>query len=150
MAGWLLLTSWDVTLGAGVYKWVDGQGKVHYGDHRGTQAAESMKLRSSSPIADPAYEARQLEQQKLLESYAEKRKDKQLKADEAKKERENRRQNCDKAKAQMYAYEHARYLYDVDKDGNHRILSDEEHTKARQTAKDAVDHWCKQKNNIHQ
>ncbi len=126
-----------------MYKWVDEQGKVHYGDRRDTQAAEPLKLRSSPPVSDPAYEARQLEQQKLLEAYAEKRKEKQLEAAEAKKEKEKRKQNCDKAKAQMYAYEHARYIYDVDKDGNRRILSDEEHTKVRQEAKEAIDHWCK-------
>ena len=143
LLGWLLLTSSGIALGAEVYKWVDEQGKVHYGDHRSSQEAESLKLRSS-PASDPANEEQRLEQQKLLESYAEKRKEKQLKAAEIKKERENRRQNCDKAKVKMYAYEHARYLYDVDKEGNRRILSDEEHAKASQTAKGAVDHWCKQ------
>jgi hypothetical protein len=100
--GWLLLISWDAALGAEVYKWVDEQGKVHYGDHRSAQAAEPLKLRNSASTPDPGHEVRQLEQQKLLESYAVKRKEKKSKAAEAKKEREQQRQNCDKAKAQIH------------------------------------------------
>ena len=84
-----------------------------------------------------------LRQQKLLETYAEDRKEKQLKAAQAKKEKETRKQNCATAQGRLFSYEHAAYLCQYDKDGNRIILSDEEHAKDRQAAKDAVNQWCK-------
>lgn len=142
LVGGVSLGPWIIARGADAYKWIDEEGKVHYGDQRGAGAAESVKLKAS-PAPDPAYEARQLRQQKLLETYAENRKEKQLKVAQAKKEMETRKQNCAIAQGQLSSYEHAAYLYKYDKDGNRIILSDEEHAKARQAAKDAVNQWCK-------
>lgn len=142
LVGGLSLGPWVIALAADAYRWVDEEGKVHYGDQRGAGAAESLKLKAS-PASDSAYEARQLRQQKLLEIYAEDRKEKQLKATQEKKEKETRKQNCTTAQGQLFSYEHAAYLYKYDKDGNRIILSDQEHAKAHQAAKDAVNQWCK-------
>lgn len=140
LVGGVSLGPWMIAMGADAYKWVDEESKVHYGDQRGADAAESVKLKAS-PASDSAYEARQLRRQKLLETYAEDRKEKQLKAAQAKKE--TRKQNCATAQGQLSSYEHAAYLYKYDKDGNRIILSDQEHAKAHQAAKDAVNQWCK-------
>ena len=66
LVGGLSSGPWIIAMAADAYKWVDEEGKVHYGDQRGAGAAESVRLKAS-PASDSAYEARQLRQQKLLE-----------------------------------------------------------------------------------
>jgi hypothetical protein len=65
---------WGIASGTEVYKWVDENGRVNYGERRRTQPAEQLEL-ISIPDSDLTQEARRVKQQKLLRIFAEERKE---------------------------------------------------------------------------
>lgn len=126
-----------------VYKWVDGKGKVHYGDRPEGAKSRKLDVPASTPDADASSAARDERTRKLLDQYAEERSE----ADEAKAKRQQddakRKENCRLAKDILEDYRTASYLYDKGKDGERVVLSKEQRAEAEAEAKEAVATWCK-------
>jgi len=126
-----------------VYKWVDEDGKVHYGDRPGGAESTRIKLPDSLPVESPASGEREDRTRKLLDVYADERAERAEQQAKRKAEEAERKQNCAKARDLLDQYLHASYLYKVDAGGERHPLSFEERAKAEAEAQKAVDHWCK-------
>lgn len=137
-----VLSAWACAAPAGtVYRWVDGQGGVHYSDQRGAADAEPVPLQSAPP-PDASAAARRAKGLKLLQVLEEEREERRARKAKARRTREERRRKCAQARRQQSSYEHARYIYDEDGKGNRRILSDAEHREVLERAAEAVQRLC--------
>jgi len=137
LMGWLGFSA----ASAEIYKWIDEEGQVHYGDKPVGDASEQIKLRAE-PTADGNAEARHAKRDRLLEIFEEQRSERQALAAKQRAEREERRQRCEEAKRQQQKYETASAIFEKDDDGNRRILSDEEHAMVRRVSAEEVQRWC--------
>jgi hypothetical protein len=112
---------------AGVYKWTDEEGNVHFGDRPPSQeGAEQVKVPKSAPPSQaPDAKERWETQQRMLEIYKEDReKKKQAKAEE-KRKRKEMEARCVIARDQLKSYKDA-VLYDLEEDGKRRYYDEEE------------------------
>lgn len=125
----------------GVYKWVDEHGRVHYGDRPGGPGARELRVPESAP--PDADEASRLERRRhLLRAIEEEREQKRAEAARRKAEKERRARNCAVARDRLRSYRNAGYLYDLDREGRRRVLSDTERARAIADAERAVAYWC--------
>lgn len=113
---------------AGVYKWVDEKGNVHYGDKPKDTDAEQMRIPSKkTDTSSGSSDQNRLQyQRKLLEAMTKERRDKEMTQAKAKEEAEKNKRKCRKAKNELHDRRHSRYVYRLDKNGERVILSDEE------------------------
>lgn len=127
---------------AGIYKWVDENGKVHYGDQPGDSSAREIIL-PAAPAPDENQRAHEEKQKKLLQVFEEERQLKREQEATAKLEQQKREQECTLARARLKNYEHAGELTTQDKDGKQRTLSKAEYKQVVEDAKKAVEYWCR-------
>lgn len=126
-----------------VYKWIDANGKVHYGD-RPAAAAEKIEVRVTEPVPDEDSAARDEKTRRLLKQLEQERaEDAEARAQVA-EERAVRRTNCLKARDLLEKYRTSRYLYEDAEGKDHRVLTKEERAEAEAAAQKDVDKWCGQ------
>lgn len=128
-----------------VYRWVDDQGRLHFGDKPpNRETANSVPIISRPTPATPAptEEERRDKQQRLLRAWKEERLQREEKAAKNRAAQERREKNCHIARDQLRTYRNASALYDLDQHGKRRILNDADHKKALQEAEEDVAHWC--------
>jgi hypothetical protein len=132
------LLAWSCTASAVVYKWVDAQGKIQYGDTPpdGVQA-EVVELpgshASSAPTA-PAKPALTLQHQDPKVA--------QEKQSVAQDVAEVKQKQCADAQAAYQKLIDGRRIYKTDDNGQRVYLSSEEIDSSRLSAKQAVDDTC--------
>ena len=119
---------------AGVYKWIDEYGQVHYGDKPPTETAEEMTL-EESVVKEPAGEEtdRSDYQQRVLDSLSEERQRKEEIRDKHREEQDRFMEYCQRAKDKLERIKNARYLYGKGEDGDRIILTEEQ--RAEETKK---------------
>lgn len=127
---------------AGVYKWVDEQGKVHYGDRPGNSNASKIAVPKSPPATDNSLSERNAKRDKLLQTMEEERTLKEEDSRKAKQKSEEREQRCIEAQDKLKRYERAKYIYKPAEGGQEIIFSEEEREKATVEARKAVEEWC--------
>lgn len=143
---------------AGIYKWTDEQGKVHYGSQRPADAAaERLKINADpSPYSDPA-EAEETDKDAKKESDKES-KDEKKKEAEAKKRaeaeaakaaekpqisRKEKQKLCAQARANVQTIESRGRVRVKDEAGNSRHLTDQERSKELAASRKNVSKYCK-------
>jgi hypothetical protein len=136
---------------APVYKWVDQNGTVNYGDQppAGT-SAEALPIllrRSSGPPAQARLKTRDATApDSLLDSSQPADEadaaDPTVPADEREKLLAQRQDNCRKARDRMASYEQAKRIYRPGPTGDRVYLTSEEIDAERATARVAVAEWC--------
>lgn len=88
-----------------VYKWVDKDGKVHYGDEHEADTNTAEKVESKEPNTFSSKEAMTEEMRKALEASE---KDRKAREADAKAEAKAKKEKADKEKAEAEAAEKAR------------------------------------------
>lgn len=126
-----------------IYKWVDENGKTHYGDNapRDIGAAQEVHV-PNTPAVDAGVNTRQQRTERLLDSYKQDRYEKRELRQAAAEAKKKRKANCAIAKESQYEYAHAQTLYRRDADGNRINLTDEEYAAAIAELQAEVDEWC--------
>lgn len=127
---------------AEIYKWIDDDGKVIYGDKPATNDAEKIKIKNA-PEKDHQYQERHNKQQKLLDIIQEERNEKiSLK----KQEKENKAQQqaeCSDAIKKLKAMKDSSFLYRETDDPNNPIfLSDEERNHEESKYEEYIKNNC--------
>ncbi len=126
-----------------VYKWVDAEGKVHYGDRPEAPAAQTLRVPPAPPV-DTASQQR-------LEALKRQGKDNEQKkemaaaaaAANAGPSQEEMEKHCAASKQNLAQLEGAgALLFENDKDGNRRLLPLEERSKTTETMRKEVERWC--------
>ncbi len=141
----LLLTS-TFSVHAGVYKWVDENGKVHYGDQpKAAQPAVEMNV-DDTAVTVPAFGgdiSREEKRERLLEAMEEDRLEKQEKQEKQKAIKEQNRRKCNAYRDRMRHYERASALYKLDDNGNRVYMSDIDRAKATKDLRAKINKYCR-------
>ena len=140
-----VLVLWLASAGASaeVYKWIDSQGKVHYGDRRPAEGtrADTLELRPA-PTRDAELAERAFMRQRLLDAFeAEREEEAQSEAQvrAAKRELEMR---CARLESQLTRFERASIVYTEDERGERKYMSDGERREALADARDWIAEHC--------
>ncbi|MCU7921420.1 MAG: DUF4124 domain-containing protein [Candidatus Thiodiazotropha sp. (ex Dulcina madagascariensis)] len=132
-------------LEAGVYKWTDEQGRVHFSDRPVTGESTEVKIKerpaSQPPVSNQ--QERQLKMKRMLDVYEEDRAVKKEADQKQAQERKKRKRNCARAKDMYASHSRASGIYDLGKDGERRFLNDAARTRHMQKLKAEVARWCK-------
>ena len=133
---------------AEIYKWVDKDGNVQFGDkpEKGVEA-EEVEIKEASPAAaDPEARKRMEYQEKLLKVMEEERKqqneEKRVAREKEEKEKTLRKRNCAEARDYKRTLDASGPIYKLDEEGNRVYLSEEENRAERQRAVELVRKWC--------
>lgn len=127
---------------SGVYKWVDSEGNVHFGDQPTDGAAAQIPQPKTQVPADAAYQERLQRQKQYLDARQEERVQAKQKAAEAKAKKVEREAQCQKAKEQLaYLEAHSR-LYTILPNGEQQYLSDEQRDAELATVRKQVAELC--------
>ena len=113
-----LLLALAPAAGAQVFKWVDENGKTHYGDKPPKGQGESLNLRSAPTPASGLAASPQEQAQKLLQSYEQERQDKQKKAQEAEAQAQKQLVACNSARESLKIAQQAGCHYSRGADGS--------------------------------
>jgi len=110
---------------AGVYKWTDEEGNVHFGDRPRGENAEQVKVPKSAPAsqAPDAAERRQT-QQRMLDIYREDREKKKQAKAEKKRKRKEMEARCVVARDRLKSFQNS-VLYELQEDGERSYYSEE-------------------------
>ena len=132
---------------AGVYKWVDENGKIHYGDQpQSSQPSVEMNIDVTPSVSmgsDEDQLSREEKRERLLQSMEEDRLEKQEQREKQNALRAQNRQKCIRYRDRMRHYQRANALYKLDKDGNRVYMSDTDRAKATKKLQAQIDRYCK-------
>jgi len=130
---------------AGAYKWVDEEGRVHFGDRPTSTQAEQIKLKKNpkaSLSTAPNAEQRRITQQRMLDVYRQEREAKKAAKQKQKEEALKIAQQCADARDNLRQYERSQ-LYENLPNGERRYLSTKERKKAILQLKTNIKRHCK-------
>ena len=116
---------------AGLYKWVDDEGNVHYSQKR-PRDQQFKRLKAPPPAPDNA--------KTLYKSNKPAEKSGKTAASETAKNKEIRAKNCAQAKKKLTNFQVHRRMRD--KDGNVAVIGDKERTKQIENATKAISNYC--------
>lgn len=141
----LLLVLWAGTaLAGGVYKWVDANGGVHFGERPppGAQSQEMpMQVAPIAPSNDDEA-ARDEKRQKLLNAFDQDQAQQQAQAQQQKQQEAVRARNCAIARDRLRGLTDSNRIYTLNADGTRHYYNDSQRSAAIQSARSAVDQWC--------
>lgn len=129
---------------AGIYKWVDDEGRVHYGDRPASDAPTLQIEVDEAPSTAPASDAlsREEKRRRLLETMQEEREEKAERRADIKAERERDHARCIQYKDRMRRFERASRLYSLDRDGNRVYMSSEQRDKSTRELQAKIRKYC--------
>jgi lysyl-tRNA synthetase class II len=126
---------------AEVYKWEDDQGQVHYGRKPPDDGATAIEIKPHHE-SDQATLKRIEKNEKLLRVYEEERQISKQEAMEARKEEEERRNQCTRAKKALDNLDYGGRLYRLNENGEKVFLSEEDRNKERQAIRKQMKKVC--------
>ena len=131
---------------AGVYKWVDKDGNVHFGDQPPVEAKQKSEIKAtgkapavSAPVAPANLSEKDAEFRKRQIEKSEKEK----KGAEAEKLKIEKEERCRKMKTSADEMSSGYRIYDYDKSGQRYYLDDSQRAKAVEDAKNNYNKECK-------
>lgn len=137
----LILTT--ANAGAGLNKWVDEHGKVHYSDHPPAGVAASPLRGAPAPATAPAtsksYMEREAELKKARQSQAEAEEG----AARQQANTEIEKTNCTAAQQTLRALQQDGRIVEYDEKGERRFVADDERSQRMAKAQAEIGKWCK-------
>lgn len=129
-------------LQAEVYKWMDEQGNIHYGDRPQMDDAVQMQLDTTTKTPDVNKVSREELRQRVTDSLEEDRLAKKEAREKKSREREKRMEECNWLRDKQRRFSNAGGLYKLDKDGNRVFMSDESRKKTEQDLRNKIKRAC--------
>ena len=133
---------YSITGNAEIYKWIDEQGKTHYGD-KPVEDSKEVDVNISNQGHVKVNQSREEKRRKLLNAFEEDRQRENKEKSKEKKKKKKLARNCVVAKDRLRVYERSSSLYDLDKDGNKLVLSNSERDKAVGNLRKKIKKHCK-------
>lgn len=131
-------------LHAGVYKWTDSDGQVHYSDSPqsvgGVEELNVEEPASSGFALDD--EARDEKRQRLLDAMEEDRQEKEQLREKNRVEKERRQRRCVVLKDRLRRAEGATAMYKLDKDGNRIFYSSDQRKNSETRLREQIRKTC--------
>ncbi len=116
---------------AEVYKWVDENGKIVYGDKPTTSDANEIIIKKA-PVKDSVVQGRNTKQSKLLDVMKQERNERNALIKEEKKKKHEQEKMCADARKKLQKMKDASYLYQETDDPNNPIIMSDEERKAEE------------------
>lgn len=139
----LVLTLMATGASAEIYKWVDEDAKVHYGDRKPAAGSEARALQlPPTPSKDADHADRSLQRRRLLDAFEAERAEKEQAAEEAATAKQERNQRCARIRRDLARFERANIVYNHDDSGARVYMSDEERREAVADARTWIDNHC--------
>jgi hypothetical protein len=139
----LLLATVPQSAADRIYKWVDDNGKVHFGDKPPrTDKAEEIRVRTQ-PGGDPDSVGRQQRTERILEALTAERQERNEARAAEREQRQERKRNCERAKHNVANYDNSQRMFRYDENGEIQYLDETERLAAGENARAAVRKWCK-------
>lgn len=123
-----------------MYRWVDAEGKTHFGDRAPAQNAQSVHIPLSKNPQDGTDRTQRTE--RLVEQFASERNQRETDRAKALQAAEAKKARCREAQDRARDTLQAGYLYDYDEQGRKRVLSDAEHKAARVRVREDAERLC--------
>jgi hypothetical protein len=143
----LAALAFSATASAQLYKWVDKDGKVQYGDNPPPNTnATRLKPVPGAPTQPPA--ASEEKKDKALSPDAAFRKRQQdrseqdQKAEKERAEADQKKQNCETARTNLRQLESGQRISSINAAGERVFLDDAQLAERKQRAQKAVADWC--------
>jgi len=128
---------------AGVYKWTDEKGQVHFGDNpQGSAKPERVKVHTSPPV-DPETLKRAEEQKRYIEARKKERTTEEDAQDKLAKQTAANKEYCEKSKSRLAMLERGGRMYSVDASGERSYLNEDGRQAEMVIAKEDVMKYCK-------
>jgi len=130
-----------------IYKWIDADGNVHYGDRPvGPNANTAERLLIVSKPTDPSQvqamvDARRERQSASLEA-REQRAEEEKTRSQKRAEAADQAKQCESARATLQKYTQSRRLYRLDDSGERVYLDEQQMEEARQRMQAQVEEYC--------
>ena len=144
VAATMTLAVSGAALAGDIYKWVDADGNVHYGDRPIAPQSERMDI-ESSPTTAASVEAQRTALAASNDRRAESRtvaEEEAATAAELRAEAEQRADKCNAARATMQRFVQSRRLYREDDAGERVYLDEAETQAARQRVEKQINEFC--------
>ncbi len=126
-----------------VYRWLDADGKVHYGDRPPATGVDSRSLSlPPAPAAEADQARRRLKQRRLLEAFEAERNQRHQATAEAAAAKRERARNCENARRELARFERANIVYTSDASGARIYMDDEERLQAAANARAWIGKHC--------
>ena len=138
----ILMFLYSITGYAEIYKWIDEQGKVHYGD-KAVEDSKEIDVNISNRGHLKVNESREKKRRKLLKAFDDDRQRENKEKAKKKKKKKKLKRNCAISKDRLRVYERASSLYDIDKNGNKVVLSNKEREKTLTELRKSINKHCK-------
>jgi hypothetical protein len=128
---------------AEVYKWLDADGNVHYGDRPPGTGSDSQSVTlPPAPTKDADHEQRSLLQRRLLEAIDSERAERDQVQSELAAAKRERALKCEKARLDLARFERANIVYTNDESGARIYMSDDERREATANARLWLEKHC--------
>ncbi|MFZ3018629.1 MAG: DUF4124 domain-containing protein [Gallionella sp.] len=130
--------------GAGLNKWVDSSGKVHYSDQPPPAGIEATTLRSAPPPASAPAPAKSLaEREAELKKARQSKTEADERAVEQQSNAEIEKANCAAAQQYLRSLQQEGRMLEYDEKGERRYLGDDERQQRVNKAQAEIGKWCK-------
>ena len=129
---------------AELYKWTDGQGKVHYTDQPQTINAETIRRPATGQTETTSQATQTLSEQD--QAYKKRRKEAEDAKSKADKEAEQvriQRENCDKARNNLTTLQNSPRTYTTNSAGQRAYMDDAARNTAIANSQKAITDFCK-------
>ena len=144
----LLLIFISQTVTAEIYKWVDGNGKVHFGDRPGNSNAveinvEEGKVKKIINTEGGETLTRDEKRQRILDAMNEDREERDKLKEEESLQRKNKKIKCAQLRDTLRNIERAAGVYNLDENGKRVFLSKKGRGNSERSLKKAIDRNCR-------
>ncbi len=130
---------------AGLHKWVDSEGKVHYSDEAPPADVKSESLRSApeeSAASGPAPAKTIYEQEAEMKKAKKAKEEAAQKAAKQEEEAKAKRQNCEQARTQLQTLQNSPRIAVYNEAGERTIMDDATRQQRIDDAQKAVSQYC--------
>ena len=139
----LLLCLMPLAVNAGVYKWVDEDGRTHFGDRPPASAKpDEVKVDSAPVTMDSGTRSRQQKMTDYLEQRQEEREARQKTQAEAEAKAARKAELCRNLRARLKHLESVSTFYNLNDEGERVYVSEAENTRIREDFKKKVRETC--------
>lgn len=145
----LLLMLMSCTASAEIYRWVDKDGNVHFGDKPGHSGAVELKVNEGLPnkavteFSDDSELTREEKRKRVIDAMNEDRVERNKLKEEERQQKKIKRMNCARLKDKLRSVKRATGLYNLDKDGNRVFLSHKDRNKSESSLRRAIAKHCR-------
>ena len=127
-----------------IYKWVDDEGRVHYGD-RGNKAAQEMDIDDStdSEKQNNSDQLRDDKRRRVVNAMEEDRLQKKEQREKNRVQRQKKQMACARHKDRLRQYERSSGIYRLDSKGNRAYMSNEGRDKTISQLRRKIKKTCR-------